>query len=236
MKKSFLALILASFAFAQSALALEYKTYYDETAPEEVQSTLPEHLLTRNSFYVEASVGALAQSVSGSFSGSSDEISRASFSGTGLLLSLDLGMNFRRWFATYIGFDYAGGSSRMSFSGSRDKIKDFDSYTFDFNVGFKVFPLRNTPNLDGMFFGMELGIGSSDADHEDYNYYYTEDFVSVKVMVGNIWRLNDRWGAGVKAFVLFQSFDDEYYDYYSSRRLGGISGTAVGFAVNLIRR
>ena len=246
MKNFFLLSALVLTVLAQPAFAGVYNIDqdYDDYPPEHQRVEISERLLTRNSFFFEMNVGLGSQAVDG-YVYKNHSVVGAAFDGSGLFWGFNVGLNFKRWFATTLGFNMTNGTGHASFDGPIEKIEDFDFYNFSINLGIKVFPFRNVDGLENLFAGLAFGTGVVNTDHENWSYDYmvSEGCVNLTIELGYLWNLTPRWGVGIKGFLGFDNFieyysyyDDDYYSDYDEYEMRDMSGVKLGLAATLIRR
>ncbi|MCQ2109357.1 MAG: hypothetical protein MJZ05_11425 [Fibrobacter sp.] len=243
MKKTFLATVLALTGFSQVALAGVFDKFYyendgyyeeEEDSPKSV-SPVSEELLAENTCFWEIATGVVAQEVDG-YMKVDDLVQGTSFAGEGFFLSGNLGFNFKRWWALYAGLDFSGGTGHLAYDGYREKLQNFEFDAFNLHWGMRIFPFRDDPELRGLFFGFEMGIGNLSVDGEDYFSYYVvnDDPVNYKIEFGHVWDISSRFSLGLKGYISFESYDED--GYYYNDEMTDLDGVSLGFLLTLTRR
>ncbi len=248
MNKIALASLFTIAAFSQVAFAGSYDNnlYEDDYPPEPKPVEISEYQLTHSSFFMEADLGLGAQSIDG-YIHKDGKIVGTAFDGDGLAGAFNFGINIKRWIAPYLGFSFVFGSGHVSFDSADDKLKNFSFYTLGANIGTLIFPFRNVDGMSGLFLGFELGVGGVEVSSDKldrFDYLVNNSRFLVTIELGHVWDLTPRWSAGIKGFVSFNSFNDDY-DYYDSDyypsyaydyEMYDLSGVSIGLMATLIRR
>lgn len=190
-------------------------------------------LLNRNSFFMQFNTGVWFHHIEGEYDGGYDEFS---LDNTALSFTANFGVNFRRMFALYLGMNVFTGGGDMSFDRVSNEYKT-EFWGFDIHIGALYFPFRKSPGMEGMYFGLELGLGMSVSEfvygHYDYDEDISEEEQILKLKMGYAWNLSERMALGIESHLAFNEYPtsgtryDDFYDF---------SGYSVGFSVTFIRR
>jgi len=216
MKKSMLAILLASFMSAQLAFA---SVYTEDSKSTEVSTSANQPQAYRNSFLIQGNAGFALQSYNYEYKAllrDHSETLHADYSGVGLILGLKLGLNVRSLFAVYglLGLTETSGEWDLKSSGYSKTVDDENTfYRIQLGIGGSVYPFRSFDNiLHTLYFGVNIAyciLEHSDDDEYDGDYGYGYDYAHVDKLglmyrfeVGQVWPIGSgRWNIGYQVFA-----------------------------------
>lgn len=208
MKKYLFSVLFAVFAFSQTAFAELFGSYDESEGSDysEPEPPPPPPMDFDNSIFVSVNAGYAYLGMDGTYGieDSEDEdsdVKDVAFSGAGMAMDVNAGLNILRLFAVYVGAGFKVGSG--SFDVGDDTEKSYTEVAFSYYAGFAAYPFRSNRFLKGMYGALEVGNLNFDVyrSKKVLKNPVDDNFYNFRIKFGYVFDISRRLSLGLTTYL-----------------------------------